>query len=153
MQRPTTPTDAHSGAIANRWPNIERFLRVDDSTGHIEDNYATWSFANDRKTLPAAKKAEALEEWADFFEWRLSRRTAELATDRIKRHLVEQWTDSMAYSCRRSAAWARGDEPGRWVPQRERRPDLDAEGWAILDEIRARPGTADVAAAAVGRDT
>ena len=42
----------------------------------------------------------------------------------LMRRLVEEWTDSMAYCCRRSAARARGEDPGEWVPQWKRRPDL-----------------------------
>lgn len=87
--------------------------------------------------MSPAERAAAYEEWADFYEWHLTQREQELAGDRRKRHLVEKWTDSMAYSCRRSAAWARGENPGSWVSQRERRPDLHAESQAILAELLA----------------
>jgi hypothetical protein len=60
-----------------------------------------------------------------------------LATDRVKRHLVAEWTDSMAYSCRRSAALARGEDPEPYMPLSIRRPDLDAERRAIAAEIIA----------------
>jgi hypothetical protein len=46
----------------------------------------------------------------------------------------------MAYSCRRSAAFARGENPGVWIPLSKRRPDLDAEKQAIVAEIIANPG-------------
>ncbi len=36
-----------------------------------------------------------------------------------------------------SAAWARGENPGEWVSQGERRPDLRAEGQVIVSEIVA----------------
>ena len=122
---------------SNRWPHIRRFLWVDEATDRIDDDYLTWHFATERVSFPSAKVAAAYEEWADFFEWCLAWRADELAAGRVKRHLVEEWTDSMAYCCRRSAAWARGDDPGEWVPQHQRRPDLDAEGRAIVIEIIA----------------
>jgi len=122
----------------NRWRHIARFLWVDAATGRVDDDYVGWHFANKRVSRPATEVAAACDEWADFFEWRLAQRAAELADDRVKRHLVEKWTDSMAYCCRRSATRAKGDDPGEWVPQHERRPDLDAEGRAIADEIVAR---------------
>jgi hypothetical protein len=43
----------------------------------------------------------------------------------------------MAYSCWRCAAFARGEDPGVWVPMSERRPDLAAEKQAIVAEIVA----------------
>lgn len=60
-----------------------------------------------------------------------------MASDRVRRHLVAEWTDSMAYSCRRIAAFARGENPGAWVPLSTRRPDLAAEQQAIVAEIVA----------------
>ena len=69
-----------------------------------------------RNGRPATRK------WADFFEWRLR----EFAGDARARRLLAQWTDSMAYTCRRVAARARGVDPGEWVPQHERRPDLNS---------------------------
>ncbi|MPZ83106.1 MAG: hypothetical protein GEV28_23020 [Actinophytocola sp.] len=87
--------------------------------------------------MSPVERAAAYEEWADFYEWCLEQRAAELAGDRVKRHLVAEWTDSMTYCCRRSAAWARGEDPGEWVPQSQRRPDLHAEHLAIVAEIIA----------------
>lgn len=116
-----------------RWPRIDRFLRTEPS-GRIEGNTLLWLRVNHR--LSAEERATANEEWADFFEWQLAERAEELATDRIKRHLVETWTDNMAYSCRRSAAYARGEDPGPRVPSHERRPDLAEEGRVIVAAIR-----------------
>lgn len=117
----------------DRWPRINRFLRMAPS-GQVEANDLLWSRIN--HTLPAEERAAANEEWADFFEWQLTQRAEELATDRVRRHLVETWTDDMAYSCRRSAAYARGEDPGPRVPSHERRPDLAEEGRAIVAAIR-----------------
>ena len=121
--------------ISNRWPHIRRFLRIDPADG-VRDNFSGWSSCAERKLSPA-ERAAAYEEWADFHAWHLARRAPELAGDRRKRHLVEKWTDSMAYSFRRSAAWARGDDPGKWVSQWERRPDLYVESQAIVADIVA----------------
>ena len=68
----------------------------------------------------------------------MEQRAEELAADRTLRHLVMEWTDSMVYCCRRSAAYARGEHPGEWIAQHVRRPDLDAEGRAIVAEIITR---------------
>ncbi len=119
----------------NRWPHIRRFLRV-DSTGGLDDDLRGWSSCAEMKLSPC-ERATAYEEWADFFEWRLAQRMTGLAGDRRKLHLAAKWTDSMIYSCRRSAAWARGEDPGMWVPQSRRRPDLYAESQAIVVDIIA----------------
>lgn len=79
--------------ILNRWPHIERFLRVNDSDGLVEDGFPRWSWHAEEGLNPAEQTA-AYEEWADFWEWRLEQRAAELVGDRVKRHLVETWTDS-----------------------------------------------------------
>lgn len=136
QEQPFTPVsqDAHTGT-SNRWPHIGRFLRVDGSTGWVDGDFVSFWCTED--TLSPAKQAAANEEWADFYEWQLAQRAAELAGDRIKRHIVAEWTDSMAYSCRRCAAVARGEDPGEWVSQSVRRPDLEAEGRAIVAEIIA----------------
>jgi len=127
--------------ISNRWPHIERFLRLDCSTSSAEDDYPRFSRTEDR--LDPAERAASYVEWADFYEWRLEQRADELATDRVKRHLVAEWTESMAYSCRRSAAFARGENPGEWVPLPVRRPDLDAEKRAIVADIVAHREPSD----------
>jgi len=116
--------EGNPDGISNRWPHIERFLRVDDSTGRVEDDFHWWWRIED--TLSPTEQVAANEEWAEFYEWRLAQRAAELAGDRVERHLVSEWTDSMAYCCRRSAAWARGEDPDELVPQSQRRPDLHA---------------------------
>lgn len=117
-----------------RWPHIARFLRVDNATGHVHDDHLTFMYVEDE--LAPAERAAAHEEWAAFYEWRLEHRAAELAADHVKRHLVAEWTDSMAYSCRRSAAFARGEHPGPWIPQPVRRPDLTAERRSIVAGAR-----------------
>jgi len=101
----------------------------------VGDDYFGW--AREEPALGPDEQAAALEEWADFYEFRLAQRADELAIDRGKRNLVEKWTDSMAYCCRRSAAWARGEDPGEWIPLPVRRPDLDAASRAIVDELVA----------------
>jgi len=106
----------------SRWPHIARYLQR-RSSGWVDDDFYSWCSGRDR--LSPAERAAGNEEWADFFEWRLAERAEELPRDRTGRRLVEKWTDSMAYCCRRSAAWERGEDPGAWVPQHVRRPDLD----------------------------
>jgi hypothetical protein len=129
--------------FSDQWPHIARFIRAPDSTGWVEDKFPRWSLYAEE--LSPAERAAAYEEWADFFQWRLAQRATELARDRDKRHLVEEWTDSMTYCCLRSAAWARGEDPGEWVSQSQRRPDLHAEKMAIVAEISARPHPTSVA--------
>jgi hypothetical protein len=126
--------------ISKQWPHIARFLHVEPS-GWVEDDHLGFSNTEDR--LPPAERAAAFEEWADFYEWQLVQRAAELATDRVKRHLVTEWTDSMAYSCRRSAAFARGEHPGPWVSLSVRRPDLAEEKLAIVADIIANLDAGD----------
>jgi hypothetical protein len=121
--------------IPDRWPHILRFLQA-DSTGVLNGDFCRWSLFSD--WLSPADRAAAYEEWADFFEWRLTQRAAELTQDPVKRYLVEGWTDDMIYGCRRSASWARGDNPGDWIPQYQRRPDLHAESVALVADIVAR---------------
>lgn len=60
-----------------------------------------------------------------------------MAGDDSKRGLVEEWTDDMAYCARRCAVYARGEDPGEWVPQWERRPDLAAAKRARVAKIIA----------------
>lgn len=131
-----TPSAASGHEALNRWPQIARFLRVDEATGQIDHHFHWWCSAEGR--LSPSERTAGNEEWAEFFEWRLDQRSGELAGDRLRRHLVTEWTESMAYICRRCAAWARGEDPGEWVPQRERRPDIYTEGKAIVADIIAR---------------
>jgi hypothetical protein len=114
--------------FSEQWPHIARYLREPEPSGWVEDKFANWSRYADE--LSPADRAAGYEEWADFYEWRLVQRADELARDPGKRHLVEEWTDSMAYCCRRSAVFARGGDPGEWISDKERRPDLHAQGLA-----------------------
>jgi hypothetical protein len=60
-----------------------------------------------------------------------------LAADEGKRGLMSEWTDSMAYCSRRCAVRARGADPGPWIQQWERRPDLAAAKRARVAKIIA----------------
>jgi hypothetical protein len=123
--------------VSDRWPHIRRYLLVDGSTGRVEDDYLSWYFVHERVSLPCGEVAAGFEEWASFYEWRLEQRAEELAGDASGRGLLEEWTDSMTYLARRCAAAARGEDPGEWVPQRERRPDLMAAKRARVAKIIA----------------
>nr|WP_042195587.1 hypothetical protein [Kibdelosporangium sp. MJ126-NF4]CEL22103.1 hypothetical protein [Kibdelosporangium sp. MJ126-NF4]CTQ92884.1 hypothetical protein [Kibdelosporangium sp. MJ126-NF4] len=129
--------------MSKRWPNIRPFLRVNPTTNSIEDEYQQWYFTKGRAPLPSMELASAFEEWADFYEFQLRQRADELAGDDHKRARVVEWTEEMTYSLRRCAAEARGEDPGKWLPQRERRPDLhaakEARTAAIIAEIDAHP--------------
>lgn len=118
--------------VMSRWPHIAPFL---EEWGDGKMRYDYLSFWYQESELEPAEQAMANEEWADFFEFLLEQRADELAGDRVKRHLVEEWTDSMVYGCRRAAVIARGGNPGPWVPLPERRPDLAATGRAIVETI------------------
>lgn len=133
--------DTHPAEVSSEqhWPHIARYLRI-NAAGNVEWDFCSWSRWG-RDGLSPAELAASYDEWAEVFEWRLAQRAGELADDLRRRHQVEVWTDNMAYGCRQSAAAARGDEPGRWVPLWERRPDLDATGRAITEEILARSDT------------
>jgi hypothetical protein len=122
--------------MTDRWPHIQRYLRV-DSAGRVEDNYLSWFFVHERVSVPCMEVAAGFEEWADFYEWQLEQRAEELAGDASGRGLLEEWTDSMAYCARRCAAYARGEDPGEAVPQWERRPDLAAAKRARVAKIIA----------------
>jgi hypothetical protein len=74
-----------------------------------------------------------------------------LASDRGKRNIVEKWTDDVAYCARRCAAYARGEDPGEWVPLWERRPDLDAISREIVGEIIAERNACRQPAEVLGR--
>jgi hypothetical protein len=124
--------------MLDRWPHIKRFLQV-KSSGRVDGDYQRWLRLE--KTLSPEEQATGHEEWADFYEWRLAQRADELAADRVRRYLVAEWTDSMAYCCRRAAAFARGEDPGQWLPLRQRRPDLDLEGRAIMTDGVAQGAT------------
>jgi hypothetical protein len=99
--------------VVNRWPRIRRFLNV-ESTGWISARFHVWDFWT-RETLTPAEQAAAYEEWADFYAWRL-----EATEDPLERRRLERWTDDLVYVCRRCASYARGEDPGEWVPAWER---------------------------------
>jgi len=120
--------------LRDRWPHIARFLRVHES-GSVDADFHVWDWRVDDR----AERAAGYEEWAAFFEWRLLQRAEELAGDPHTRRLVETWTDSMIYSLRRSAAFARGEDPGEAIPQDVRRPDL-AVRWTPADAPRCMAG-------------
>lgn len=123
--------------IMKRWPHIREFLRL-EPLGRIDADFSRWNlFPPNRADL-----ADAHEEWADFFEWRLQQRDTELAANPVERHLLAVWTDSMAYCHRRLAAYARGGDPGEPIPQHLRRPDLDAESGATTTAIGTAEQTA-----------
>lgn len=122
-------TERHE--IRERWPHIGRHLRINEF-GSVEGDFHVW----DEWVHDPAKRAAGYEEWAAFYEWRLLQRADELAGDPLTRHLVETWTDSMAYSARRSAAFERGEDPGEPIPQEVRRPDLAAMRHRVDDRLR-----------------
>ena len=95
--------------VQKRWPHIARFLTVDDAS---DVGYDFVRFCCVENTLGQTEMAAANEEWADYFEYRLAQRAEELDRDHVKRHLVEEWTDSMVYLSRRCACHARGEDPG-----------------------------------------
>ncbi|HEV8555751.1 MAG TPA: hypothetical protein VGR06_05055 [Actinophytocola sp.] len=123
-----------SREVSKRWPHIWRYLRV-ESSGRFDHKFHTWDLGVDR--LSPAEQAAAYEEWADFWEFRLAQWRDELAGDRRKWGPLEEWTDEMAYGCRRCAAYARGEDPGEPVPLSVRRPDLYAAKRARVAEIIA----------------
>ncbi|AOS61957.1 hypothetical protein [Actinoalloteichus hymeniacidonis] len=131
--KPTVSMEQASG----RWPTIRRYLLAKPRIAKITNPFLDWHCANASTTLPNEQIADALTEWADYFEWDLQQRTDELVADPARQHFLENWTDSMAYCCRRWAAWARGEDPGKPIPLHERRPDLARRGNAITDEIIA----------------
>lgn len=124
--------------LAERWPLIGRWLRI--KYGELDFDYFGWSSYVERCGVAGEVVAAMYEQQIAYYEWRLERRRPELAGDRLTWHLVEEWTDTMVYCCRRSAAFARGDDPGEWVVQSVRRPDLVAQSCAITDEIIAGLG-------------
>jgi hypothetical protein len=120
--------------MSKRWPHIRRFLHVEPS-GWVEDSFHRW--CGIEQTLGPAERAAGNEEWAEFFEFRLAQRADRLAADDHLWGLVVEWTESMTYVLRRCAAVARGEDPGPWVPQWERRLDLAAAKRARVDQIMA----------------
>lgn len=107
----------------DRWPRIQNALTVSES-GYVDCDYLLIVRRMDYCHMQAAERAETWEEMAAFYEWRLKHRADEMASDPTTRHQVAIWTDSMCYSLRRSAAYARGIDPGPVIMQSLRRPDL-----------------------------
>lgn len=108
--------------VTGRWPHIRRGLHV-NAAGMVDDDYIGWQ-RHALNRLNPSQLAVAYEQWADYYQWRFDQRAAELATNPTLFRLAAKWTDSMVYSCLRSAVWARGDDPGAPLRQWERRPDL-----------------------------
>jgi hypothetical protein len=121
--------DLHA-KLRRRWPLIARWVEVDPS-GWVASGYMWWCAAK-RDGLDGAELATCLEQWAHFYEWRRDGETAEHGWDYTR----EVWTDGICYVLRRSAAEARGQDPGPWVEQWERRPDI----FQRADELRQRRG-------------
>jgi hypothetical protein len=116
--------------LAKKWPCIARFLEV-ESTGWVTATFHRWDSWT-RVSLSQAELATTYEEWAEFYEWRLKS-----TDDRYRHPGLEEWTDDMVYACRRCAAYARGEDPGEWVPSWKRHPNL-----AYVDEIDLEQGAA-----------
>lgn len=116
--------------LAQRWPAIGRWLRV--HRGEVCFDYIGWTFSVDRHGVRGEELATALEQQIAYYEWLLEQRVSgHLAGHRLGQYVCTKWTDSMTYCCRRMACFARGENPGAWVDQHERRPDLAAEGDAL----------------------
>lgn len=122
MKRSDPPVAA---TILGRWPRIQHALTIRDSGG-VDCDYCLVIGHMDRHEVHGAERARTCEELAEFYEWRLTTRAGEMAEAPRLRFLLETWTDSMCYALRRSAAYARGDDPGPAVEQSQRRPDLFA---------------------------
>src|SRR2546422_858938 len=105
--------DSGSLIMAERWPLIVRCLDR-SPTGWVSARLHDWDWRNWRKLSPAALAA-AYEQWADFHQWRLAQRAAELATNPSLHHILERDTDDLVYLFRRCAAQARGEDPGPWL--------------------------------------
>lgn len=113
--------------LAERWPLIGWWLDVTCS-GWVNGKDGPWSEGAKSRGLTVDEVAAGYEQWAQFYEWRRDRRTAERGWDSI----TERWTDSYCYVLRRLAARARGEDPGPWIEQWERRPDI----FTRADELR-----------------
>lgn len=107
--------------VEARWPHIRRYLLVNDATGWIECDFRRWHIATEGVRCPDPEYAAASEEWADFYQWRLEQDRVRLADNRGGLRFVEEWTDSVVYIHKRMAARGRGEDPGEWIPQYERR--------------------------------
>jgi len=129
--------------LEERFPHIVRYLEAEPD-GWISTRLPFWSLWT-RPWLTPAEQSAAYDEWADFYQWHLERQADDLARDPVWRRVMLRWTDDMVYTCRRCAAYARGEDPGESIPSWKRR----AEETPPPD---ARPGHAanrQLAAAAV----
>lgn len=118
MERLESPVSAT--VDLGRWPRIQYALTV-RASGYVDCDYCLVVRRMDHHGLA---QAETWEELAEFYEWRLTTRAGEMAKNPGLRFLLETWTDNMCYSLRRSAALARGEDPGPAITQSQRRPDL-----------------------------
>jgi hypothetical protein len=116
---------AREKSAEREWPRIGHALEAETYLPYQMGLWHYWA-----EQVSPAEVAAGYEEWADYFEYRLA---DELATDPSRRYLMETWTDSMVYLCRRRAARARGEDPGEWVPQHKRRPDIVAPARVARD--------------------
>lgn len=117
--------------LDERWPRIGYALTVSES-GYVDADYFLILGRMDHRGVQGGERAETWEELARFYEWRLEHRADELAHQPDLRWLVECWTDSMTYSLRRSATFARREDPGPVITHSQRRPDL----WAHVHGTR-----------------
>jgi hypothetical protein len=108
-----------------RWPRLQYALTTLES-GYVDCDYFLIVRRMDQHDVTGVERAETWEELVRFYEWRLTTRADEMAKDPSLRYLLATWTDSMCYALRRSAALARGEDPGPVVTQAQRRPDLFA---------------------------
>jgi hypothetical protein len=115
---------SNASILVEKWPHIARFLHV-ESTGWVNAEFHRWDSWT-RVMVNPAEEAATYEEWAEFYEWRL-----ESTGDSLQRRGLEQWTDDMAYCCRRAAAYARGEDPGEWLNSWQRRSDRACTGRAV----------------------
>src|SRR5262245_33508698 len=105
--------------MEERWPLIARYLDG-PPTGWVSARFYSWYWWNwDRLSPPDL--AAAYEQWADFYQWRLTQRTHRLATDSSLRRILERDTDDLVYLFRWCAAHARGENPGPLLHSWERR--------------------------------
>lgn len=121
----TAPTTTERDWL-RQWPAIRCGLRA-DVTGEPVDDFAGWEArVRTDKNMTAGQVADGYEQWAAYYAWQ-EQRAHELHADAsLRRRLVAQRLDSLAHSCRRTAAVLRGENPGPCLAQFIRRPDLAA---------------------------
>lgn len=119
--------------LAERWPLIGWWLTV-DRIGWVDGNDLAWSDGAKGRGLTEDELAAGYEQWVQFYEWHLAQRTDEDGWDYVR----SVWTDSYAYILRRQATKARGEDPGPWIDQWTRSPDL----FKRIKEFRDAPDRA-----------